>query len=245
MNTKVIIGVAVIVVVAALILVLALLDTRIRCEGSGDCAGECEGCICVDGFCEPLLNESQVWDIADDKYPDLDKEVYFDENCSSDGCWVIGVDDENESVAGGGGSNVIIHPTSGQVIDVIIRCEPSFTEESWNGSVKTEEWYYNYGCENPKPKCDINHGICRTCASKQDCLKKKIIFITIGSDTTATYQYEIVGGNIVGYYDDVNQMCRILRGGDEIYNQSTSTVDDCVNTILSYVSCVGGECRTS
>ena len=157
---------------------------------------------------------------------------------------MINVDDEVEGGVGGG-SSAIIHPTSGQVIDVIIRCEPSFIMESWNGSVKTEEWYYNYGCENPKPKCDINHGICRACTSKQECLRKNLHFTIIGSDTTVSYQYGIVGGDLDGYYDDVSQVCRIFIGGSEIYNQTIPLVDDCVNVILSYASCTGGECRTS
>jgi hypothetical protein len=130
-------------------------------------------------------------------------------------------------------------------MDVIIMCEPSFIEESWNGSVKTEEWFYNYGCENPRPKCDINDGICRTCNSDQDCLKKKIIFTIIGSDITSMYEYRIVGGNLEGYYNGTSRMCRIYIGGSEVYNQYLPSVDECVDIILSHASCTGGECRTS
>ncbi len=209
---------------------------------NNNCHKTCFNGVCVEGVCRYRINESKAREIVDERYPDSEKEARFDPDCGEYGCWNVSIG-MNESGVGGAERKIVIDSVSGNIIDEIIYCDPIFAETFDNGTKRIEEWYYNSGCNNPKPTCDIVDGICRTCRSSHDCMKRRITFIFSGDYISSEYDYEAISGRVVGHYNGTNRICTIYKDGSKIYSEPLPYLDKCEKLFLSYIRCEGGQCK--
>jgi hypothetical protein len=182
------------------------------------------------------ITADEAQKIVQDLYPNVTGKPVFEEQCelcdergnctkTAEACWKVNVS------VNGTGAGVAVNPATGGIVGkeqdcIWWRCTPipcSYMIEE-GGTIQ-----YNSGCDNSVPTCDADLSVCRPCAEKPDCLRKK--------EYSYMREYILVGTPVFGYYNTLTRKCIVM----EKYTGFVSE-EECEGTILAYVSCTGGEC---
>lgn len=262
-------AVLMVLIVSAFIIALELTGSGenivLECYRDGDCYKTCSGCVsrsssipegycplsyslckCVKNSCQYLLSEDQAKDIVDEKFPGSDKDAELTD-CDGTPCWEINFTLGNISGVGGGGGSaeVVVNAETGEIIeeycggDECKECDYFFSEITQWGEIR----FYNIGCENPKPTCDLSN-LCRPCESEYECLSRNIsstTWLDIGQTVILERSYYLIGTNTTAKYNDTSTNCTIYANETSVYSELINLAG-CEEEILSRVIC-DGECK--
>ncbi len=187
----------------------------------------------ADNVTNDTISKEEVIEIVDEKYPEREKDITLDE----DDNWVVNFTAGNST---GFGVSITVDSSSGEVIEESCdggscnTCEYSTTEIMPWGEIK----YYNYGCENPEPTCDVSN-VCRPCETREDCIRKSLsstIRLDIGQITTQHY-YSVIGSGTTAHYNETSMNCTVYS--NETYSEIVLDIVDCEDIIFSYANCSG------
>ena len=238
-KTTLLITISVVVLAVAFLFIPQKINPA--CTKDADCSSVCADCICANGTCMHRVNESEIADIIDSKFPDSRKDITFDSECGESGCWKAEI---LTNTTGGGfehGIGITMDP-AGNIIEELIYCDPVFSETESTPNESREIWYYNVECDNPQPYCDISKGLCKRCSSSSQCMRKIITIISSGNSLSTHYDFEIKGSGFRATYDDSNRTCIVMSSGNTIFSSNLPTMDECEEKIFSHARCSGGIC---
>lgn len=198
-----------------------------------------------------IMNEPNIRDAVEERYPDADVMTEFLENCTicdENGCrtypgpcWRI-----NAIIDGENGTALVdmLMDAAGNVLESsegpctewwcdATPCRYRYTEES--EGVSTE--YTNMDCSEPEITCDPHYERCRPCIAGEGCVSRTVTT----SPTEATYRYEVITTGEHAVIDTEELVCRIYSRGNMIFSEDMG-VEGCGSLMYDNTQCQDGAC---
>jgi len=198
------------------------------------------------------LTEAEIKDLVNDRYPTAKGDPVYDEDCIicdatgchpyGEPCWKIKHTEEDA----GGKTSVESSVDEGSG-EEIARTENPCTEWWCDADPCTYDYtevinnithdFTNHGCDNPSPTCDQEFGLCRSCSTKDECIRTEMYV-----DNGTTYIFSVVGTNGYSIINDSGYICRVFDG-DDMLLINTTTISECELIANFYSKCGVEGCK--
>jgi hypothetical protein len=188
-------------------------------------------------------SEQQIRDKIASTYNSSNVSMTFNTSCQENQdkpCWRALVTKSEPFISR---TTVAVDSATGVVVHDYTETLCKYTEYEATGYYNMATDYYNFGCDNPVPTCDVS-GLCRACTSSADCVRRSDRKFTAGAvtQTLETQNYDAIGADIGGNFDAASQSCTISSNGADVFT-GTTTIGQCELKMQSLVKCSAGVCE--